>query len=859
MNKTKWIYKENQIPKELRQLKIDKDILNILINRKINTFDKIQEFLQGTLSNIKNPFQMKNMENVIDRILNAIEKKENIWIYGDYDVDGITSTSISYIALKNLGAKVEYYIPLRDEGYGINKDALKEIKNKKGNLVISVDCGISSVEEALYAKEIGLDLIITDHHEITGKLPDAYGIINPKLEEQEYDFKYLAGVGTIFMVLLGIYEKLNKKEEVYKYLDIVAIGTIADIVPIIEQNRILVKEGLELLRNTENIGLKTLLPLLFEDYHNKEYNAYDIGFIIAPVFNAAGRLEDAKLAVELLTTPSPTVAKLIADKLIIQNNKRKDIQKNILDLVEKDIEEKNLIEKPIIISYNSDFHHGVIGIVASKIVDKYYKPTIILEIKHDEQIAVASCRSIEGFNILDSLVHTKDLLLKFGGHAGAAGFSISLNKLSEFEERINSFAQEILSEEDFFKPIKIDKEIIFNKVSFDFFNKLEGLKPFGFANPNPVFSIQNASIENLRLIGKDKSHLMLDLVEDNLSIKNCVWFANGHLFDKLQKVDKVDVAFKIKAELYKNKYYIKMYIEDIKESLRADSHLKKYISIYNTTFPLETVVYTNEFLELGSKLNVVFSKESVYLKKGNKVFGFLDDKLSYTLNILHNEYNMNFKGSIIKTNKTDSNYQNYILLERDFSFSTLAIKEGEIFKAIKNYIIGPFPYNEFQKKVLHSFFKEKKQTLICNAKHMGIKSIYITLALYYKIKGLNLLLVTDDNLNSDLLEENILISKKYIEGYDAYIFHNKDIPKEIIKPCLAYFHKDMDLETFNKIESKEVRRNNIIIIEDSELENNLDKCIYSNELPLSHRLNIYENIDNFKKIYATKDILYILN
>lgn len=327
MNNTRWIYKNNNIDKDIQNLGIDKDIVNILINRKIDKKEKIQNFFSSHLDKLKNPFSLADMQKSIDRVLSAIDNKELIYIYGDYDVDGITSTSISYLALKALGANVSYYIPLRDEGYGINNEALKHIKEQGAKIVISVDCGISSIKEALYAKELGLDLIITDHHEITSNLPEAYAIINPKRKDQEYDFSYLAGCGTIFLFIMALYDTLGKKEETYKYIDIVAIGTIADIVPLVEENRIIAKNGLEKLKNTENIGLSTLLPLVFEDYHNKEYTSYDVGFLIAPIFNAAGRLEDAKRAVELLITPSKELAHSIALNLIEKNNERKELQK----------------------------------------------------------------------------------------------------------------------------------------------------------------------------------------------------------------------------------------------------------------------------------------------------------------------------------------------------------------------------------------------------------------------------------------------------------------------------------------------------------------------------------------------------
>lgn len=858
MNNTKWIYKNNNINNSLTDLDIDKDILNILVNRGLDTREKIEAFLHSGLDNLIDPYNLADMEKSVNRILYAIENKESIWIYGDYDVDGITSTSICYLALKTLGANISYYIPLRDEGYGLNKDALSQIADQGGKVVISVDCGISSIEEANHAKEIGLDLIVTDHHELTTELPPAYCVINPKREDQLYDFKYLAGVGTAFLLLLAIYKKLERTEEVYQYLDIVAIGTVADIVPIVEQNRILVKRGLDLLQKTENIGLKTLLPLIFEDFRAKEYNSYDIGFIIAPIFNAAGRLEDAKMAVELLTTPSATAARILSEKLIKQNNERKDIQQEILDMVEDDIIDRKLNQKHVIVSYRENFHHGVIGIVASKIVDKYYKPVIILEVKPKEGIAVASCRSIEGFNILDGLNSMSELFVKYGGHAGAAGFSIPIENLETFEERINEYAAKLLSEEDYMKPIKIDKDIVFNKVSYEFFQKLEDLKPFGFGNANPIFALKNAGMANVRLIGKDKNHIMLDVVSNNLTVRNCVWFGNGHLFEELQLLKEVDIAFKLKNELYKDKYYTKIFVEDICKATEEKNRLRETFDLYDTNFPLKTLVYSRNPVEKGDELALVVNEDSVYLKKENRVIAFVDDKLAYLLRELKFNYGFNFKTSTLKVEKTESNYHLHLEIERDYSFSTLAFKDGDIFKDIKKFLIGPFAYNSMQKKVLAKFFKEDKNTLLFTSKHRGLKTIYLTLGLYYKLKEKRVLLVSEENLRSNILEANIEVSDQYKDGYDIYLFNNVLPPEGFEKKALVYLEKPISIRGFEEVEDNYELPENIEIIEEFELLNKDPNEVYSKKLPLKEKVDIYKNLDKYKKLYATTDILKLI-
>ncbi|MGL6130419.1 MAG: single-stranded-DNA-specific exonuclease RecJ, partial [Fusobacteriaceae bacterium] len=295
MRNSNWIYRGREIPFE-NQENINYDIMKILSGRGVIEKDEIERFLSPSLENIGDPFGLADLDIATTKILESVKKNQTIWIYGDYDVDGITSTALSYLALSAIGADIRYYIPLRDEGYGLNCDALDYIASQDGKLIITVDCGITSHSEILHAKSLGIDMIITDHHDIIeGKIPEAFAVINPKRDDNIYKFKYLAGVGTAFMLLMGVYTKLGIKKEIFNYLDIVAIGTVADIVSLRGDNRIFVKHGLERLRFSKSEGLRALLrKLFFQDHETRIYSPYDIGFIIAPVFNAAGRLEDAK-------------------------------------------------------------------------------------------------------------------------------------------------------------------------------------------------------------------------------------------------------------------------------------------------------------------------------------------------------------------------------------------------------------------------------------------------------------------------------------------------------------------------------------------------------------------------------------
>ncbi|MGL5662183.1 MAG: single-stranded-DNA-specific exonuclease RecJ, partial [Cetobacterium sp.] len=595
MRNTKWIFKSEKF-KSIND-NLDNEIEQILYNRGIESKDEVEFFINGTLENLMNPSDLSDVDKGVERILKAKENNETIWIYGDYDVDGITSTSLCYLALKELEINVKYYIPLRDEGYGLNKDALNYIKEEGGNLIITVDCGISSISEVEHCNALGMDMIITDHHEINNELPPAHAIVNPKREDNKNSYKYFAGVGTAFMLLLALYKKLDKKNEIYKYLDIVAIGTIADIVPLKGENRLLVKRGLELLKSSKWQGLNMLMKRLFENPMEKKFDTYDVGFIIAPIFNAAGRLEDAKMAVELFVSNCHITCDKLIYELINKNSERKEIQEEILKKAIDKIENEKLDENSVIVVAEKKFHHGVIGIVASKILDRYYKPTIIMEIKPLEGIATASCRSTEAFNMIEALNSMRDIFIKYGGHAGAAGFSIAIENIEEFSKRMNEYAVENLNSEDTKKPIKIDCELSMIKISFDLMDKLSLLEPYGFGNASPMFAIRNCKYTNFRAIGKEKNHLMMDLIKNGVEMKNCVWFNSEDMLETILNNKEIDVAFKLKMETYKDKYQYKIFIEDIKPSKKIMNDIKDLESLYNLKFPIKSIFYTRRDLE----------------------------------------------------------------------------------------------------------------------------------------------------------------------------------------------------------------------------------------------------------------------
>ena len=722
MRNTKWNIKN--IPKDkdikINNIPVDKDILKILFSRGIKSPGEIRDFLNPKLENLQNPNKLYDVEKSVKIIREAIRKNKNIWIYGDYDVDGITSTAVLYLALKELGAEnVSYYIPIRDEGYGLNNDALKKIKDSGGELVITVDCGITAFEEIKFANSINLPVIITDHHNLQGKkVPEALAVINPKRIENEYTFESLAGVGTVFMLVLSLFESYGKKEEAFEYLDLVSIGTIADIVPLLSENRILTRFGLEKLPFTKNRGLAFLLYKLFNSGENKgnnpksEYSTYDVGFIIAPVFNAAGRLKDAKMVVKLLTSDNNREIEIIVKELINKNFERKELQNRIVEMIEKNIEKNKINEDFVIIDYSPEYHHGIIGIAASKIVDIYYKPVIIMEVKEDEGIAVGSCRSIEGFNILNALQSMPELFVKFGGHSGAAGFTIPIKNIELFKRKINEYAKKILKDDDFIKIINIDKQIPMQKMSYEFFKTIELLKPFGFGNPMPTFQTKNVLLENIKFIGENKNHIMFDLKQKGFVIKNAVWFGSGEYFKELNENLFYDIVYKLKIEEFQDRYYTKAYIEDMKASELKDDTLLYYHSLYNTSFPIKSIFYTHLDLDVETPLSLKNEFDQISLFQGRKFVGRLDYNISNLLIQLKKYFNWNFTVKVENITKSSTHNIVDILIKRDFSFECYDYTDIGIFKRIKDFLIGNMEYDSFTKNLLSLFFRQNKDLIL---------------------------------------------------------------------------------------------------------------------------------------------------
>ena len=606
----------------------------LLFTRGIYEKDKIARFLNPDIANMADPYMMKDMDRAVDRIDLAIQRREKIIVYGDYDVDGITSTSLLLRALKRLGVKSTYYIPDRiNEGYGINNKAVEYIKSLGINLVISVDCGITSVEEVNYAKSEGLDIIITDHHECMDKIPDTI-VLNPKRSDCTYPFKELAGCGVVLKLIQAIWMKygLLGFED---FFDIAAIGTIADIVELKGENRIIVKYGIDKIRTSEKCGIRAIKSV--SDIKDN-LTSGNIAFQIAPRINAAGRLSDAKIAVELFTTCDFDKAMQIAKYLDLQNKKRQEIENTIFnEALVKIQNEVDLKNDRVIILSSSGWHVGVIGIVASKLVEKFMRPVVLISI--EGETGRGSGRSIEGFNLFENLKKCSCVLQKFGGHALAAGITIDTNKIEDFKAIMNKTAQN-LDSELFFKKIYIDMEINEDDLNMQSARDIKKLEPFGCGNNAPVFCMNDVSVIDKKIIGKDKKHLRFNLKCG--SNKFDAVFFNGAELCKDKNWNIIDIAFTLDVNLWNNKEYLKIYLKDIKPSIKWVNsyakniyykHMKKIINTDNCNFDYSKIKFINK--------DNSFLNEFISLNKGYILASSINsiEEISYLTDTTNMNYN----------------------------------------------------------------------------------------------------------------------------------------------------------------------------------------------------------------------------
>ncbi|WP_040207836.1 single-stranded-DNA-specific exonuclease RecJ [Neobacillus jeddahensis] len=597
-SKTKWIVRSsdnNLVEMLANELKLTPLVASLLVNRGLNTVDTARYFLFGK-DEFHDPYLLKGMDLAVQRIRQAIEKQEPILIYGDYDADGVSSTSVLMMTLRDLGANVQFYIPNRfTEGYGPNEPAFRQAAENGINLIITVDTGISAIHEATVAKELGIDLIITDHHEPGPVLPDALAIIHPKIPDSIYPFRELAGVGVAFKLAHALYGHVPEH-----LFEIAVIGTVADLVSLTGENRLITKKGLEKLKVTNNIGLRAILKLAGVDLTS--INEETIGFTLAPRINAVGRLEDADLAVQLMLTEDPEEAQALAEEMDALNKTRQTIVNSITAEAIAEVEQNFPIDtNKVIVIGKEGWNAGVIGIVASRLVEKYYRPTIILNFDPIKGVAKGSARSIAGFDLFKNLSTCREILPHFGGHPMAAGMTLGLDDVDELRERLNNLAEEQLTAADFIPVTHLDEKIRLEDISLSSLDEINLLAPFGIDNPKPKVLINNVEITSMRKIGSEQTHLKV-LVNENGSSLDGVGFGLGALADQISPASKISLIGELSINEWNNIRKPQIFIQDIAvESWQLfDYRGQKRLNSLETAIPAENrklIIFNKEQLE----------------------------------------------------------------------------------------------------------------------------------------------------------------------------------------------------------------------------------------------------------------------
>lgn len=535
-------------------------LVSRVIAKKNLTDEEIKIFLSPTRYDFHDPYLMPDMEKAIDRIQKAITNNEKITIYGDYDVDGITSVSILKKFFKDIDVETDVYIPNRlSEGYGLNDDAIEKISKSKTNLIITVDCGITSIDEVKKAKNLNMDVIITDHHEPGEKIPDAIAVIDCKRNDSNYPFRELAGCGVAFKLTQAISKRLKLEENLsLKNLDLACIGTISDIVPLVDENRTIAKLGLMLVNQTKNVGLRELIS----QTKYKKIESETVSFGLSPRINASGRMGHQEDALNLFLTDDPIKARELAKKLEEYNLQRQEIEKRIFDEAVKMIDEYKEEKKCIVLGHEN-WHHGIIGIVSSKITEKYYKPSILICFEGEE--AKGSGRSINGFDLHKAIESCKDDLTACGGHSMAVGVSLKTSKFEKFKSDFEKYADKEITEDMLCKTINIDETITKKDIDIETINDLKKLEPYGEGNKKIVVLYKNLRINSIRTL-TDGKHLKLLLEDDGIYI-NAMGFGMGILADCYKIGDKIDILGNIEINSYNGNNKIQLIINDIRKSI----------------------------------------------------------------------------------------------------------------------------------------------------------------------------------------------------------------------------------------------------------------------------------------------------
>ncbi len=567
-------------------LGVSQVVARLLFSRGYTSVGQAKAFLYMETESLSDPYTLKDISPAADRIIEAISKKEHITVYGDYDVDGVTSVCTLYLYLKSKGATVDYYIPNRaGEGYGVSLGAIDSLKARGTSLIITVDTGITADKEVLYAKESGIDFVITDHHEQRQSLPKAVAVVNPHRQDCESSFKELAGVGVVFKLLCVLEGKISRErmsQVTYRilkeYSDLIAIGTIADVMQIREENRIIVKHGLSMIENTKRAGLSALIEASSTSTDSakarvkkkpKITSSY-IGFTLAPRINAAGRIRTADIAASLFLSKGEAEAQRIAEELCSANKDRQAEENKIMNDAYAQIEACGYDKNSVIVLAADNWHHGVIGIVASRITEKYSKPCILVSFEGngdnptDDDIGKGSGRSIKGMNLVDALCNSQELLVKFGGHELAAGLSVTRANLDAFRKKINEYASEHLDEDSFIPTYPCDLVLCADDIDMRLCEELHLLEPYGVGNPNPTFVLSHLSVVEINGVSEGK-HTRLTLRSDKRA-HSCMFFSHSPETLDICVGDFVDILFNLDINEWNGRRSVQIIVRDIRKS-----------------------------------------------------------------------------------------------------------------------------------------------------------------------------------------------------------------------------------------------------------------------------------------------------
>ena len=587
------------VKKLAEELGVSLTTAKLLFTRGLSNADQATVFLKQAETSLHDPFQLKDIEKAVERVLAALQKGERIAIYGDYDVDGVTSVSLLYTYLSNLGADIGYYIPCRSrEGYGLSTSAIDTLKEKGVELIITVDTGITAMEEVAYATQLGIDTVITDHHECRPELPVACALVNPHRPDDDYPFKDLAGVGVVFKLICALEMTRCRREgrsEIdgvrqicREYADLVAIGTIADVMPIVDENRLIVALGLKLLEETKRPGLRALIDAASGNKtadhkfppKKRKINSGFIGFVLAPRINAAGRVSSASIAVELLLATDMSVAEELAQELCDLNTTRQVEENRIAVEVYQKIEQMppELCDRIIVIEGDT-WQQGIIGIVSSRITEKYGLPSILISFDgstrgypSDDDLGKGSGRSIKGLNLVEALADCEEHLARFGGHELAAGLTIRRGNIDAFRKQINQYAHKQLSEDMLCISIDADCEVKMSELTLALAQEIDKLEPFGTSNPVPNFVLRDASLVRIIPMGNGK-HTKLILEKDGISMV-AVWFGTEYTAIPFEIGDRVDAMFQLNINEFQNVTSLQMIVQDIQLSQTYEESFK---------------------------------------------------------------------------------------------------------------------------------------------------------------------------------------------------------------------------------------------------------------------------------------------